>query len=139
MQSKAHSPKEEIRRHWNKITAERRKLGMAPLPAPELVQQAVSSEAIHELRECAGEFESERCDDTCSIKDSICDSAENICRIADELGHDEWADKKCHSATASCEEATKRCCSCLAEDQQESTEDPPKGGSSSGATEASIW
>jgi hypothetical protein len=57
-----------------------------------------------------------RCDDVCSLGDAICDNAERICTLADELGNDHLAQEKCTSAKASCREAKQRCCSCVATD-----------------------
>jgi hypothetical protein len=107
----------------------RKKAGMTPYPAGALVQ-AAKEEGIEEIRECVGELKSAVCHDTCSIKDAICDNAESICRIADDL-NDDWSAEKCHSAKASCREATERCCTCLDQDSQ--------GAPDESKPEASIW
>lgn len=52
------------------------------------------------------------CDDVCGLADAICENAEVICDIADELAPDPWAEGKCDSAKASCHEAQARCCAC---------------------------
>ncbi|MEJ7597601.1 MAG: hypothetical protein WKG01_06800 [Kofleriaceae bacterium] len=52
------------------------------------------------------------CTDSCQLADSICDNAGKICSLAKELEPDPWASDKCSSATASCEAARTRCCSC---------------------------
>lgn len=49
------------------------------------------------------------CGDVCSLADAICDNAEQICILADELD-DQWSADKCASAKASCREAKKNCC-----------------------------
>lgn len=54
------------------------------------------------------------CRDSCKIAQSICDNAVNICRLADELGDDEWARGKCGDAREACSEATESCCGCSA-------------------------
>jgi hypothetical protein len=55
----------------------------------------------------------ETCNDVCSLADAICDNAEQICILADELGkQDTWAQGKCASAKASCRDAKKKCCGC---------------------------
>ncbi|MEO8699509.1 MAG: hypothetical protein ABI867_05670 [Kofleriaceae bacterium] len=56
---------------------------------------------------------SETCSDTCKLGDSICDNANEICKIAGELGDDAYANGKCTSGRASCEKARQRCCGCL--------------------------
>ncbi len=52
------------------------------------------------------------CDDTCRLSSHICENAEQICKIADELGLQDRAQEKCTSAKASCREAKQRCCNC---------------------------
>jgi hypothetical protein len=74
------------------------------------------SRSVDQIRICRVEKDPTTavCTDTCNLKDAICDNAESICRIAGELGNDDWADKKCSSAKASCKEATQKCCECTA-------------------------
>lgn len=53
------------------------------------------------------------CGDVCTLSDDICDNAERICTLADELGKDDqFAQEKCTSAKASCRESQQRCCDC---------------------------
>ena len=52
------------------------------------------------------------CRDSCTIAQSICDNAVNICRLANELADDEWARGKCNDASVACIEATEACCDC---------------------------
>jgi hypothetical protein len=105
--------KDDVRELWIQIRQWRVELGMAAEPAPgdeHLVAQAVGS-----LRFCAAtdaEPTGGTCGDVCNIKEAICDNADSICRIADELEGDAWAAGKCKSAKASCKEATDRCCAC---------------------------
>ena len=56
---------------------------------------------------------SRTCKDICRISEKICENAELICELADELGGDPWAIEKCDSGKASCNEARKRCNSCV--------------------------
>jgi hypothetical protein len=81
--------------------------------------------AIPQMRKCTVEREpaTEVCQDTCSLKDAICDNAERICDIADELGDDSWAHGKCKSAKASCREATEKCCECTAAEKTPASTD----------------
>lgn len=61
------------------------------------------------------------CGDVCSLADAICDNAEQICILADELGKDDkWAQDKCDSAKASCRDAKKLCCKCSETDSKAS-------------------
>lgn len=53
------------------------------------------------------------CKQICRISGKICENAGLICELAEDLGDDPWALEKCESAKASCEEASKRCASCV--------------------------
>lgn len=59
-----------------------------------------------------GEQVAPLCTDVCVLGGSICDNADNICRIAGELAGDAWAEGKCDDARTACEQATERCCAC---------------------------
>ena len=53
------------------------------------------------------------CSDICILSDDICDNAEAICAIADDLGKgDHEGQERCASAKASCHDAKQRCCNC---------------------------
>lgn len=56
---------------------------------------------------------SKTCKEICRISEKICGNAELICELSDELGGDPWAMDKCDSGKASCNEASKRCNSCV--------------------------
>jgi hypothetical protein len=75
--------------------------------------------SVREIRECKAPREpsTEICQDICTLKEAICDNAQDICRIAGQLEGDAWADEKCKSAKASCKEATQKCCQCAAAEQ----------------------
>jgi len=75
--------------------------------------------AVKDIRRCQTPKEpsTDTCQDTCNLKDAICDNAQDICRIAGELDGDAWADEKCRSARASCKEATEKCCECTAAEE----------------------
>lgn len=55
------------------------------------------------------------CGDPCSLSAAICESADKICGLAEELSGDAWAAEKCQSARKSCGEASALCCGCVAE------------------------
>ena len=116
--------KDEITERWSEIRLWRVEMKLAADPL--LIQPYYG--AIPELRQCRDEREptTEVCQDTCSLKDAICDNAEKICRIANDLGNDSWAEGKCESAKASCKEATTKCCECT---KKESGEAPGAGRS----------
>jgi hypothetical protein len=104
--------KNEILQLWGNIQDWRVELGMRPAPPVPLVQ-SVFHVPMSRLRICRQHPRTDTCADVCSIKDNICDNAEEICRIADDLNGDRWAKEKCANAKASCEEARERCCSCI--------------------------
>jgi len=105
--------KEDIQTHWAEIATWRKGLGLKS--EPQVLPAALLSSQVLELRTCEESdvpAETQTCTDICSVKDNICDNAEDICRIAEELGDDAWADEKCVSAKASCKEAKEMCCGC---------------------------
>lgn len=103
--------KEEVQDLWMQIRDWRVANGMSADPG-----EPAPPSAVPKLRKCSVEREptTEVCQDTCSLKDAICDNAERICDIAGELGNDPWANEKCKSGKASCQEATEKCCECTA-------------------------
>ena len=52
------------------------------------------------------------CGDICKIGSHICDNAERICILADELQPDDWSKGKCEDGKRSCEAGRKKCCDC---------------------------
>ena len=110
----ADARKDDIRELWMQIREWRVELAMPADPMPG--DQALLAQAVKTLRRCPATDAAEgTCGDVCNLKDAICDNADSICRIDDELGDDAWAAGKCTSAKASCKEATNRCCGCSAE------------------------
>ncbi len=62
------------------------------------------------------------CGEICTLSDDICDNAEAICAIADELGKDDHeGQERCASAKASCHDAKQRCCDCAAAAAKDAT------------------
>lgn len=107
--------KDDIRELWIQIRDWRVALGMTADPVP--AGKIFMAKAVTQLRACPvpEQEPSGTCGDTCNLKEAICDNAESICRIADELEGDAWAADKCKSAKSSCKEATDRCCACTGE------------------------
>lgn len=100
-------PREEIDFLHSEITTLRRNNGMTDMPsiedpAPEMLPQPMAAN---------GDF-SDTCSDVCTLAASICDNAGRICRLADALAPDDWAEEKCTSADASCTEANDNCTEC---------------------------
>jgi len=107
----------EITTLWAQIRNWRREAHMELDPAPLTMSQWRGRTVPEAARVCSEPIQvPPRCDDVCSLGDAICDNAERICTLADELGNDHLAQEKCTSAKASCREAKQRCCSCVATD-----------------------
>jgi hypothetical protein len=57
-----------------------------------------------------------RCSKSCEVTQSICKNADQICKLADDLGanlgRDDWAKQKCVDGTKACQASQARCCSC---------------------------
>ncbi len=99
----ASSPHDEIERLSNEIAAEQGQLpssGTTPMAAvPEAPPSATCVRSP-----------SDTCTQTCTLSDSICRNAKQICDLADQLAGDAWATQKCTSAKDTT--ATRRCCEC---------------------------
>lgn len=97
--------------HGN-IIKYRKEMGLADQPQPHLIQRYHGKPIRPAPPEPAADAP-EICQDVCDLADRICEAQEDICKIAQELGpEDTWAQEKCDSAKASCEEARKRCMDC---------------------------
>lgn len=55
---------------------------------------------------------SPRCQDVCTLSDSICAAADEICKLAGALPGDAWASGRCTAGNVSCGRARERCCDC---------------------------
>ena len=116
----ATNPRAELDQLDADITAQMSKLGVErPAPAPactnECAQQmsTAAAAAVASDPQCKP-AQSEKCTESCTLKDSICKNAGRICEIASQLGgNDAYANDKCTSGTASCDAAKQRCCSCM--------------------------
>lgn len=106
--------KDDIRELWMQIRDWRvKELGIrAEPPPPDAVLVAKPVDSLRQCDAAPAPETAEACTDTCTLRDAICDNADAICRIAEDLGDDVWADDKCKSAKSSCREATERCCGC---------------------------
>jgi hypothetical protein len=107
--------KQEIHMLWAQIRAWRQDAGLKGVEPPrgEIIKMHGKSIDLAK-RVCPMDTEpsTPRCQDVCSLAGAICENAESICRIADELEGDSWAQDKCSSAKASCKEAKQECCRC---------------------------
>jgi hypothetical protein len=117
--------KSEIQALWIQIRDWRQQAGLRVAPPLDLKNQMLRATMATALRVCPDEVEPATpvCRDVCSLADAICENAESICRIADELPGDSWAADKCADAKASCREAKERCCKCDAGDGDDLAED----------------
>jgi hypothetical protein len=99
---------------WAQIRDWRREAHM-PLDPPHVFELQLARTPVQDAkRVCPDNHEVPKtCDDVCNLSGAICDNAETICKLADELGKDDtFAQDKCTSAKASCREAQQRCCDC---------------------------
>jgi len=106
--------RDEILMLDGKIMDYRRELGLEPRPSAWLIQMHRSGPTVASLPE--EEDKGNVCTTVCDLAEYICGAQQDICRIAGDLGDDEWARAKCDSAKASCAEAKKRCVECRASD-----------------------
>jgi hypothetical protein len=106
----------EIQDYWMQIRQWRVERGWSAEPVPPRPEERAVTPATRKC-ETTREPSTDTCQDTCNLKDAICDNAESICRIAKQLENDGWADGKCRSARASCAEARQRCCECTVSEQ----------------------
>lgn len=74
-------------------------------------QQQEAMTAAADLKTCA-HGTSETCKSSCDLSTAICDNSVKICKLAEALGNDQWANGKCASGKNSCDAAHGRCCSC---------------------------
>lgn len=97
---------------WGQIREWRREAGLPLDPHPQTINSLVMVPVKQARAVCpSGHVVNDACSDVCTLADHICDNAESICILADELGKDDtWAQEKCASAKASCREAKKNCC-----------------------------
>jgi len=107
-------PRGQIEYYAQQIDAQRKQIGLpeAVLPMSTQPMSAVPTppHAAEDTSCHAGA--SSTCHDVCTLSDSICDNSNKICKLADDLGDDEWAAGKCASAKQTCTDAHKRCCEC---------------------------
>lgn len=96
-----------------KIMDYRRELGLGPRPSPWLVQHLAGAPPVSMVPLGGkGAASDDTCTNVCDLAQYICRAQEDICRIAGELGDDDWARGKCNDAKASCAEAKRRCAEC---------------------------
>ena len=105
--------RDEILMLDGKIMDYRRELGLEPRPASWLIQMHSAGPVVTSPDE---EETGDVCRQVCDLAEYICGAQQDLCRIAGELGDDDWAKAKCDSAKASCAEAKKRCVECRASD-----------------------
>jgi len=107
----------EITGLWMQIRDWRHEAKMDLEPSPSTLNQIRFKSVKDAERVCVDNHKvPETCSEVCLLAGDICDNAEAICNIADELGKDDdYAQGKCIDAKASCREAKQKCCGCSAE------------------------
>lgn len=91
------------------IDQDRIKIG---LPANTHAMSApISPVAPENARVCEAPLDS-KCGQSCTLSTTICENADKICKLADQLEGDGWAKGKCVDAQQTCGDAKKQCCDC---------------------------
>ena len=105
-------PRGQIQWYSDQIDAQRKQLGMPEAVMAMSTHPAEASPPHANNDPSCHAGASETCSNMCTLSNSICDNADKICKISDDLGDDEWAAGKCASARSTCDDAHKRCCTC---------------------------
>ncbi|HVV82829.1 MAG TPA: hypothetical protein VHE35_07100 [Kofleriaceae bacterium] len=118
VRSSGASGHDEIDARWEQIREARIEAQLDPSPAADATSAMAAVPADEAASACSlppapaiG-----TCHEVCTLGDSICANAVEICRIAGDLEGDAWARDRCDGAKASCREAEDRCCRCRAPD-----------------------
>jgi hypothetical protein len=108
------SPRDQIQELDDLIAADRGKLALEE-PTDAMLQGApaqplgaMPSSADPKCRTAA----SDTCKTSCTLSDSICSNADKICRLAQDMAGDAWAQNKCAKANKTCEASRTKCCGC---------------------------
>jgi len=104
-------PRAEIDRRFAEIEEKRKSLDIqsyaaAPGPATPMASVPLSTDAS------CKPAKNDKCTQSCTFSDSICDNAKRICDLAASMEGDKWAADKCSSAKQTCDTAHENCCSC---------------------------
>lgn len=122
MPSGPSGPRGELDQLDAQITADMEALGVArPAPPPMTCTGDTCGEQMSTTAAAAVASDpqcrpanTDKCTQSCTLKDSICKNASRICELAAKLGGtDAYANEKCASGNASCEAAKQRCCGCM--------------------------
>lgn len=107
-------PKAQIDEAWSAIEIESKRMNIALAPEPAAGTSPAAQPMTTPLSTDASckHANNDRCNDSCTLSDSICKNAEKICRLATQLAPDEWAAGKCTQAKQTCESAHESCCTC---------------------------
>jgi hypothetical protein len=107
-------PRKQIQDMYDKITSDRTVLSLAE-PDDEMVQGAPAQPmgALPSTNDpkCRP-APTDTCKTSCTLSDSICSNADKICRLAQDMAGDGWAQNKCAKANKTCEASRTKCCGC---------------------------
>jgi hypothetical protein len=112
MMPPSQDPRAQIKFYSDQIDTQRKQLGMPETVLPMTTHPTEASPPHAQQDPACHAGDNETCTNMCTLSNSICDNADKICKISDDLGDDEWAAGKCASARATCADAHKRCCAC---------------------------
>ena len=111
--SRGHDPR--IQNLDSQIAEQMEELGLTAPTDDEMMSSGWESAALPEsdlVSTCEAPPMGDGCDDVCTTGDLICDNAQAICDLADELAPDDWASQRCSAGRESCDRARERCCGC---------------------------
>jgi hypothetical protein len=111
----AADPRQQIRDLDDEIASARTQLALEDPgddPLPGVPAQPMGAESYSANPSCRP-APSETCKSSCTLSDSICGNADKICRIAQDLVGDTWAQGKCAKANQTCESSRTKCCGCV--------------------------
>jgi hypothetical protein len=113
--------KAELDRLYDDVEAQRMKMNLAEAPAFSCEGDACGMPTPMALQPhptkatdtACKPANTDTCNTSCTLADSICTNADKICKLADELQPDNAAAAKCEKATSTCKKSHESCCACL--------------------------
>ncbi len=107
----ANDPHAQIEKLSQQIDQQRQHMALPQTAHPMTAMTAPMSPMSTQDNTCHP-APTDTCKDTCTLADSICDSANKICDLAKDLPGDAWAEGKCSDAKQTCSDAHGKCCGC---------------------------
>lgn len=108
------SPKAELNELYAQVDQDRASMGL-PEPMVSGASGAIpmGDHPTTQTDSACHPAQSETCESSCKLSDSICTNADKICKLAKDLEPDEDAAAKCVKADKTCKTAHDKCCTCV--------------------------